>query len=795
MKVVVVESPSKAKTINKYLGNDYKVLASYGHVRDLPSKNGSVSTDHDFEMIWEETEGAHKQINEIKQALKSADKLYLATDPDREGEAISWHVYEVLSREEVLKNVDVKRVVFYEVTKRAVNEALTKPRDLNKELIDAYLARRALDYLVGFTLSPLLWHKLPGGRSAGRVQSVALRLVAEREQEIENFISQEYWTIESLFHNASDKEIQAKLTHFNGEKLEKFSITNEKTAHEAKAEIEKHTYSISKVEKKKVKRNPNPPFITSTLQQEASRKLGFSARKTMQVAQKLYEGINLDGEAVGLITYMRTDSVTLSQEAIVNIRSHIQTSFGDPYLPPAPRTYKSSAKNAQEAHEAIRPTEIARTPATLKNILEEDLFKLYDLIWKRTIASQMESAVLDQVSIDFSNPDQKIIFRASGSTIAFDGFLKLYEESKDDNEDDDENKTLPPVAEGEAFDLKELTPHQHFTQPPPRFTEASLVKKLEELGIGRPSTYASILSTLLERKYVHLEKRQMVPEPIGRLVTAFLEGFFKKYIEYDFTAKLEQQLDDIAQGKLKRLDVLKEFWDAFHKAVDQASDLKISDVIDRLNKDLEKFIFSNDDEKKEGDFYLCPKCNTGHLSLKLGKYGAFVGCSNYPECQFTRQLTPKNSSEQTEETKQAFETKVLGQDPNLGIPVTLRKGPYGFYVQWDEEKKPSSSKKKKTKPKRIAVPRHINPLELTLEQALSLGALPRDLGEHPETHKPVSVGVGRFGPYIKHNDQFTSLGKDYDVLTINLKEALEVLSKPKIKREKPAGKSASKKKK
>lgn len=791
-KVVVVESPSKAKTINKYLGEDYQVLASYGHVRDLPSKSGSVDPDHDFKMIWESAEGSEKNIDDIAKALKKADTLYLATDPDREGEAISWHVQEVLKEKKLTTNLDVKRVVFFEVTKNAVKNAIENPRELNPSLVDAYLARRALDYLVGFSLSPLLWHKLPGSRSAGRVQSVALRLIAQRETEIDNFKAQEYWTVAADFEGEKSKKISAKLTHLKGEKLDKFSLNNEKLAHEAETLIQKSQYKVNKIEKKQVKRNPAAPFITSTLQQEASRKLGYSARKTMQLAQKLYEGVSLGSETIGLITYMRTDSVTLANEAIANIRSFIQKTYGDKHLPGSPRTYKSSTKNAQEAHEAIRPTDFSRSPTAIQSYLEGALFKLYDLIWKRTVASQMESAVIDQVGIDFSNQDRSIILRATGSTISFDGFLKVYEEGKDD-EENEENRTLPSVTENEPFDLKAVHPEQHFTQPPPRFTEASLVKKLEELGIGRPSTYASILSTLVDRKYVHIEKRQMVPEPLGRLVTAFLEGYFKQYVEYDFTAKLEEHLDEIANGKETRLDVLRNFWHAFHQALLQAKDLKITDVINRLNQDLSAFIFAGEDQRD--GHYACPKCSNGELSLKLGKYGAFVGCSNYPECNYTRQLV-KRDSEQTsnleDAQKETFETRVLGLDPKTDTDVSVKKGPYGFYLEWALK---TVTKNKKEKPKRLALPKGANPQTITLDEALAVGALPRTLGNHPETKEPVTVGIGRFGPYIKHNNSFTSLGKDYDVMTVTLDEALAVLEIAKSKPKRPRAKAPVKKSK
>lgn len=775
MKVVIVESPSKAKTINKYLGSDYKVLASFGHVRDLPAKDGSVDPTHNFAMQWEFTPTATKHINEIVKSLKNADTLYLATDPDREGEAISWHVKEVLSSQKDLSSLQIKRVLFYEVTKSAILDALKNPRDLNADLVDAYLARRALDYLVGFNLSPVLWHKLPGSRSAGRVQSVALRLVAEREGDIETFHREEFWTIHGHFTAPENKEITAKLITYQGKKVEKFSFRSQEQADQAVHDIQKEPFTVVEITKKQVKRNPVAPFITSTLQQEASRKLGFSARKTMQVAQKLYEGVDVGGELIGLITYMRTDSVNLSQEALKTIRSYIETSFGKDYLPDAPRQYKSTAKNAQEAHEAIRPTFIARTPASLKNGLDHDLFKLYELIWKRAVASQMTSAILDQVSIDFGNQPQTNILRVTGSTLAFDGFLKLYVESQDEEEKDkDDESLLPPAFKGESWAITSVVPEQHFTQPPPRFTEASLVKKLEELGIGRPSTYASIMSTLVERKYVNIEKKQLIPNPLGRFVTTFLKSYFKRYVEYDFTADLEQKLDDISEGNMKRETILNDFWTNFSSNIQQTKELKITDVIDRLNLELATFLFKGYEKKEDG--YECPQCKTGHLSLKLGKFGAFIGCSGYPSCTYTHQLS-KNGEESSDEIsppKSDFPPRLLGKDPSSSTDVVLKKGPYGFYLEWALLEQAKASKK--AKPKRVSLPPNINPDVLTLEEALTLGSLPRTLGSHPETKESVSVGVGRYGPYIKYQEKFTSLGKNHSPYTVTLEEALSILA-------------------
>lgn len=768
MKVVIVESPAKAKTINKYLGKDYHVLASYGHVRDLPSKDGSVNPDEDFAMAWESDARSDKQMKEIVGAVKDADELLLATDPDREGEAISWHVLEILKKKKALKNIPVKRVVFHEITKKAINEAIEHPRELDQDLIEAYLARRALDYLVGFTLSPVLWRKLPGSRSAGRVQSVALRLITDREDEIEAFVSEEYWTINGEFLGKPSKKVKAKLTHLRKKKLSKFDINNEDLAKDAVAEIKKHAYNVLKVEKKQTKRNPAPPFTTSTLQQEASRKLGFGATRTMKTAQILYEGINLGGETTGLITYMRTDSVTLGQEALVSLRDHIGQAYGKDYLPEEIRYYKTKAKNAQEAHEAIRPTDISRHPKDVASYLDPTQLKLYELIWKRTIASQMASAILDQVSADIGNADESVIFRATGSTIKFDGFYKVYQEGRDqesNEEQEEDEKILPPLEEGEALDLKEVNPIQSFTQPPGRYSEASLVKKLEELGIGRPSTYASIINTLQDRGYVRIESRVFYPEDRGRIVTAFLLNFFTKYVEYGFTAALEEQLDDISGGRLQWKAVLRDFWTNFIKAVDEAKGLTITQVIDQLNKDLEKMLFP---PREDGsDPHVCPKCKEGQLSLKLGKYGAFVGCSNYPECQYTHKLGSSDDGNEAG-SEPMNETKELGMDPKSGLMVTLRKGPYGFYFQWGEAVG-------KEKPRRVTLPKTVKPQDATLDTALGAGALPRVVGTHPETGEEIVASVGRFGPYLKYQGKFVSLKKD-DPTTIDLDRAVEVIA-------------------
>lgn len=780
MKVVVVESPAKAKTINKYLGKDYKVLASYGHVRDLPSKDGSVDPNNHFQMIWELDARGQKQISEISKAVKESEALILATDPDREGEAISWHVKEVLEAKKLLKNKPISRIVFHEVTAPAIQQALNNPRNLDGGLIQAYLARRALDYLVGFTLSPILWRKLPGSRSAGRVQSVALRLITDRESEIEKFVSQEYWSVIGIFKTDKNQLFEAKLITLDGKKLDKFDLPTQKEAERAVSLSQAQAYSIATIEEKQVKRHPTAPFITSTLQQEASRKLGFTAKKTMQIAQRLYEGITLGKETVGLITYMRTDSTNVAQEALMATRTYIQNHFGKNYLPGSPRAYKSKAKNAQEAHEAIRPTDVMRTPESLKSAIDVDQFKLYDLIWKRLVASQMESALFNQCTINLISTDTKIEFRTTGSTLLFDGFLKLYEEGRD-TEADEKEQRLPAVKANDPVHLETVTPFQHFTQPPARYTEASLVKKLEELGIGRPSTYASITSTLLDRGYVKLEKRQLIPESRGRVVTSFLVAYFPKYLEYDFTAHLEEELDEIAEGKINWEKSLQTFWIEFKKAIDEAATLKISDVIDYLNTELEAYLFSK--TSTGPDPRRCPACDIGRLSLKLGKFGAFIGCSNYPTCRHVSRLSGETSQEDGEEknsenapaSSKPFEPLVLGKDPKTDLEVTIRKGPYGFYLQWGEAQG-------KEKPKRIALPRHLKSGEVTLSEALTLGSLPKPLGLNPHTGEEITLGLGRFGPYLKYQGKFTSIPKDLDFLEISLDQALRLLESAPVKK-------------
>ncbi len=766
--IVVVESPSKAKTINKYLGDKYHVLASFGHVRDLPPKDGSVLPEQNFAMLWEADERGQKHMAAIAKALKGAKTLYLATDPDREGEAISWHVKAMLDDKHALKGVNVQRVTFNEITKTAVKAAMAAPRALDQPLIEAYLARRALDYLVGFTLSPVLWRKLPGSRSAGRVQSVALRLICEREAEIEIFRAREYWTIEAGFLTPAGAPFTAKLTHYQGKKLDQFDLNGEEKALAAKAAVQAGKFDVTAVEKKRTKRNPPPPFITSTLQQEASRKLGFSSQQTMRLAQQLYEGVEIGGETVGLITYMRTDGVQLAKEAVTAMRAQIKADFGPDYVPAAPREYLSKSKNAQEAHEAIRPTDISLHPSKVTKMLSGEQARLYELIYKRALACQMQAAELDQTAVDMSDGKGQTL-RATGSVLAFDGFLKLYREDLDDAaEDDDGSRILPPIAKGDPLKTSKVDATQHFTQPPPRYSEASLVKKMEELGIGRPSTYASILTVLRDRNYVRLEARRFIPEDRGRLVTAFLMSFFSRYVDTGFTANLEEQLDDIAEGKANWREVLRAFWTDFSAAVGETKDLKISDVIDALDADLGPHFFP---PREDGtDPRSCPACGDGRIGLRLGRFGSFIGCSNYPACQYTRKLAIDGGENPDDTLKDGM--RVLGQNPATGEEITLKRGPYGLYVQQGEP----DPADKKAKPKRSSLTRGMDADALTLEDALGLLSLPRLVGMHPEGEK-IEAGVGRFGPYVKMGAIFASLDKDDDVLHIGLNRAMDLIGK------------------
>ncbi|MEQ8403123.1 MAG: type I DNA topoisomerase [Roseitalea porphyridii] len=771
MEVVVVESPAKAKTINKYLGSGYKVLASFGHVRDLPPKDGSVKPEDDFAMSWQVDTASNKRLNEIASAVKSADGLILATDPDREGEAISWHVLEVLNKKKALKDKPVKRVVFNAITKNAVLDAIAHPRDIDGPLVDAYLARRALDYLVGFTLSPVLWRKLPGARSAGRVQSVALRLVCDRETEIEQFKPEEYWSILAQLKTAAEAPFTARLTGFDGKKLTKMGVKDGDTAGAIKAMLEAASFKVANVEAKPVKRNPPPPFTTSTLQQAASAKLGFAPARTMQIAQKLYEGVDLGSETAGLITYMRTDGVQMAPEAIDSARSAIGERFGDRFVPEKPRFYSSKAKNAQEAHEAVRPTDFTRAPDAIRSMLTDEQFKLYDLIWKRGIASQMEQARLERTTVDIvaDGNGKRAELRATGSVVTFEGFFAAYTEHRDDQKADDEDgddNRLPPMAEGETCAREAIEANQHFTEPPPRFTEASLIKKMEEIGIGRPSTYSATVSTLKDRDYVRLDKRALVPEPKGRLVTAFLQDFFERYVEYDFTADLEEKLDLISDGKLAWKDVLRDFWRDFSAHVDETKELRIANVLDALNERLEPLVFP---KREDGsDPRICPKCGTGQLSLKLGKFGSFVGCSNYPDCSYTRQLGQEGNGE-----ADAFADgpQVLGKDPFTGEEITLRTGRFGPYVQRGEGKEA----------KRTSVPKGWKPEEIDHEKALALLSLPRDVGAHPETGKMISAGLGRYGPFVLHDGTYANLESVEEVFSVGLNRAVTLIAEKKAK--------------
>ncbi len=766
MHLVIVESPAKAKKINQYLGKDYLVMASFGHIRDVPAKNGSVRPEEDFAMDWEVQARGEKTVREMIKNLAKADALYLASDPDREGEAIAWHVLQELQKRKKLKpDMPVYRVVFHEITKKAILDAIAHPREIDMQLVNAYLARRALDYLVGFHLSPVLWKKLPGAKSAGRVQSVALRLICERENEIAAFKSQEYWGITVDLNTIRKEQFTAKLTAIDGKKLDKFDLNNQSISETTKAKVEASSFTVGAIERKQTKRNPAPAFTTSTLQQEASRKLNFGAKKTMQIAQKLYEA--------GLITYMRTDSVALADEAITALRQVIEQEYGKEYLPETPRFYKNNSKNAQEAHEAIRPTNALKLPATID--VDADGRKLYDLIWKRTVACQMASAVLDKVGIDIPSTDKKFLLRATGQTIAFAGFIKVYKEDIDDDKGENDNALLPPMNEGEALGILKVNAEQHFTEPPPRFTEASLVKKLEELGIGRPSTYASILSVLQEREYVRLTQKRFVPEDRGRIVTAFLENYFNRYVQYDYTANLENKLDDITNGKAEWKNVLTDFWALFNKTIHDVEPYKMGEVLETVSKTLEQSLFPTPESR------VCPDCKTGQLSLRVGRFGAFIGCSNYPKCKYTKQFAVMEAPKY-DENGQIIEPKVetdnqareLGKDA-AGHDISVRKGPYGWYVQQGQGKEA----------KRISLPKGTDAESVDIKMALGLLSLPRVLGNDPESNEVIEASIGRFGPYVKRGRTFQSLAPEDNILTIDLARALALLSgakgKPTVK--------------
>ncbi len=767
MKLVLVESPAKAKTINKYLGSDYDVMATIGHIRNLPNKNG-VDPEENFSMQWELLERSNKFLKEIKKSLKSANKLILATDPDREGEAISWHVLELLNEKKIKINIPIERVVFHEITKMSVLDAIDNPRELDQELINASLARNALDYLIGFKLSPVLWQKLPGAKSAGRVQSVALRLICEREFEIQSFIPQEYWTIESELQKDSKEKFKARLIIWKGDKLEKLSLNNEQFAKEAIKSIENSNLEVVKNEEKKEFRNPRAPFTTSTLQQEASRKLNFSASRTMRTAQKLYEGLNIGSEVTGLITYMRTDSVQLSKDSITDLRKLITNEYGDNYCPEKLKIYKSKVANAQEAHEAIRPTDVKRMPKTVKAYLDDDCYKLYDLIWKRTVSSQMASAIINKTIIDVESINKTdiqnfVTLRANGSVIKFDGFLKLYNEGVDEKKSSEmDDNIIPQVNINEKLKAEKNISEQHFTQPLPRYTDASIIKKLEELGIGRPSTYASILEKLQDRGYVFKDGSRYVADDIGRIVTSFLENYFEKYVEYSFTADLEKKLDLVSEGKLDWKILLKEFWEQFKVAIDNTSEIQRTDVIKKIDSALENHFFNLNDNGKVDR--VCPTCLNGLLSLKVGKFGSFIACSNYPECKYTRKLS-KNNDDELNGSSGFDGEKSFGYDPVTNNEVYLKKGPYGVYLQLGNEKKP----------KRTSIPKLINIEDLNLEIALSLLKLPRDLGNPPGEDKPIYAGIGRFGPYLRLGTTYASLPHDNTVITIGLNHANDLI--------------------
>ena len=745
--LLIVESPSKAKTLKKYLGKDFEILASYGHVRDLVPKTGAVDPDDDFKMKYELIERNSKHVDAIAKAVKDVDVVMLATDPDREGEAIAWHLSEILKSRKLLKDKKLKRVVFYEITEGAVKEAVANPRSISMELVNAQQARRALDYLVGFNLSPLLWKKIRRGLSAGRVQSPALRLIVERELEIEAFKTQEYWTIH--FDSVKDKlPFTARLTHFRGEKLDQFAVGSAERDAEVRAFLEQHgkgSAKVKDVERKSKTRSPAAPFTTSTLQQEAVRKLGFSTDRAMKVAQSLYEGVAVGKVVTGLITYMRTDSVTLSKEAVTEMRGYITKNYGPDYLPKAPIVYRSASKNAQEAHEAIRPTSIARTPDSVFPYLNDEQRKLYEMIWKRAIASQMTPAKFDTVAVDFAVGGPENLFRATGQTMVFPGFYAVYHEDLDDAVEE-EDKRLPGFEKNDTVAIEKLYGEQHFTQPPPRYSEASLVKALEQYGIGRPSTYASIISTLQNREYVLLDKKRFTPTDVGRVVNKFLTEHFAHWVDYEFTAKLEDELDDISNGKDEWLPVLQRFWKDFSKQIGDKESVSRKEV---TQEQLEE---------------MCPKCGKHHLTLRLGRRGRFIGCAGYPECDYTRNVDGVEGSEPAK--------REIGTDPKTHMLIQLLQGPYGPYIQLGEMEGDK-------KPKRVSVPKNVQPDAVTLEIALKLLALPRDLGPHPEGGKKVHAAIGRFGPYVSHDGQFKSIPKDENVFDIGLERAVALLKEPK----------------
>ncbi|MDC0163519.1 type I DNA topoisomerase [Candidatus Pelagibacter sp.] len=776
MNLVIVESPAKAKTINKYLGSNYTVLASYGHIRDLPSKNGSVDPDNKFKMIWEIDSFSKKYLKEITDTAKESDKIILATDPDREGEAIAWHVKEFLDEKKLLKDKKVERVVFNEITKKAVKNGIDNPREIEPHLVDAYMTRRALDYLVGFNISPILWTKLPGSKSAGRVQSVALRLLTEREHEIETFKPREFWTLNVIFKTKENSIILSNINQLEGKKIDKFTFKNKEEINEAVEKIKKNKYQITDISSKIFIRNPSGPFTTSTLQQMASSKLGFGASRTMQIAQRLYQGIDIEGDTVGLITYMRTDGTNISKESIENFRNYISNNYGKEYLPDSPLNYsEKKAKNAQEAHEAIRPTEITRNPEILKKYLSTDQLKLYNLIWSRALSSQMEAAKFDRKTITISSLDEINIFKANGSVIKFDGYLKL-SNIEDDNEDE---KILPNVSKGD-IEINEFKDGQHFTQPPPRYSEASLVKKLEELGIGRPSTYASIISVITNRGYADINNKRFFPTDRGKLLSAFLGKLFTKYVDYDFTAQLENQLDDITSGKEDWIKVLENFWKHFNLNVSNVKEKRTREVLDLLNESLGSLIFEIDNNGKIDR--KCKLCNNGELSLKNSfRGGAFIGCSNYPECKFTRPLSKSKAAQQISLT----EPKLIGKN-DFGKEIILKNGRFGPYLQYEninienkEKPKKKNEKNKNDNVKNVSIPKGLNINEIDIDKAKFLCSLPLVLGKNPDNDKDITLNIGRFGPYLKCENKSAQIENVHEIFSIGLNRAIIMIAEAK----------------
>ena len=783
MNLVIVESPAKAKTINKYLGDDYKVLASYGHIRDLPSKNGSVDPENKFQMEWEIDSFSKKYLKEITNAAEESDKIILATDPDREGEAIAWHVKEYLKEKKLLEDKEIERVVFNEITKKAVIHGIENPRQIEPLLVDAYMARRALDYLVGFNISPILWTKLPGSKSAGRVQSVALKLITEREHEIESFKPKEFWTLSVKFKDDKNQNVTASISQLNNNKIEKFSFKNKEEINEAISSIKEKKFSITDISSKIVNRNPLGPFTTSTLQQTASSRLGFGATRTMQIAQKLYQGIEIEGETIGLITYMRTDGTNLSKDAVSAFRDYIKKKIGNEYLPENPLNYSGKkAKNAQEAHEAIRPTDVIRTPQSVKKYLSPDQNKLYDLIWSRALSSQMETAKFDRNTITISSENNDTICKASGSVLKFDGFLKIY-----NNPSKDEDESILPAMSKGLINIEALLDEQHYTQPPPRYSEASLVKKLEELGIGRPSTYASIISTIANRGYAEILNKRFFPTDRGKLISAFLEKLFSKYVDYNFTAGLEDQLDEITSGKESWIKVLELFWKDFHNNVSEVKEKRTREVLDLLNDSLGDLVFDKDDN---GNIVRrCQLCNSGTLSLKNSfRGGAFIGCSNYPECKFTRPLSKAKAAAQA----QLAEPKFIGKHKN-GNDIYLKNGRFGPYLQYEKilediEIAKTTKKKKKTKKlkkdvnellKNVSIPKGLELESIDLEKAQFLCSLPKSLGINPDNQKEITLNTGRFGPYLKCENKSARIENIEEIFSIGLNRAVTLIAEAK----------------